>query len=81
MTLAEIEQMDTDLLTVAQVASCLKCNPQLIRDQAERNPQYLGFNIAQIGHAYKIPRKAFVAWMKGEIPLVAYKTGGDAVCV
>lgn len=77
MRLAEIEMLDRDFLTVAEVASCIKCDPQSVRDQAEMNPQYLGFNIAKIGHSYKIPRLAFVAWMKGQIPIVAVKAGGD----
>lgn len=77
MTLMDIEMLDRDLLTVAEVAGCLRCDPQLIRDQAERNPQYLGFNIAKIGHSYKIPRLAFIAWMKGQVPIMAVKVGGD----
>ena len=77
MRLAEIELLDRDFLTVAEVASCIKSDPQSIRDQAEMNPKYLGFNIAKIGHSYKIPRLAFIAWMKGEIPVMAVKIGGD----
>ena len=72
MTLAEIEKMDKDFLTVSEVASCLKADPQIVRDQAQRNPQYLGFNISQFGHAFRIPRLAFIAWMKGEIPMLVY---------
>lgn len=79
MTLAEIEAMDCDFLTVAQVAKCLKCEPQLIRDQAERQPQYLGFNISRFGHAFRIPRLAFIAWMKGKVPIMAIRTGGDGL--
>ena len=72
MTLAEIEKLDRDFLTVAEVASCLHTGAQLVRDQAERCPRYLGFNICKCGHAYKIPRLAFIAWMKGEIPMLIY---------
>ena len=77
MRLAEIELLDRDFLTVAEVASCIRCDPQSVRDQAEMNPKFLGFNIAKIGHSYKIPRLAFIAWMKGEIPVMAVKIGGD----
>lgn len=69
--------MDADFLTVAQVAKFLKCEPQLIRDQAEREPKYLGFNISRFGHAFRIPRLAFIAWVKGNVPVMAYRTGGD----
>lgn len=68
MTLAEIEELDRDFLTVAEVSSCLHADAQVIRDQAERCPKYLGFNICKCGRSYKIPRLAFIAWMKGTIP-------------
>lgn len=73
MTLAEIEKLDCDFLTVAQVASCLHADPQVIRDQSQREPKWLGFNISQFGHSFRIPRLAFIAWMKGQIPVIAYK--------
>lgn len=75
MTLAEIEELDVDFLTVQEVASCLHTSPQLIRDQATVNIRYLGFPICKSGHAFKIPRLGFLAWAKGEIPMVAYPTG------
>lgn len=80
MTLADIEAMDCDFLSIAQVAECLKCAPQLVRDQAELDPKFLGFNISRFGHAYRIPRLAFVAWMKGQVPIAAVKTGGETTC-
>lgn len=70
MTLAEIEKLDRDFLTVAEVASCIHCEPQLIRDEAEKSPKYLGFPITKIGHSYKIPKEGFVNWAKGLIPVM-----------
>lgn len=78
MTLRELEEMDCNVLTVKQVAEFLCCAPQLIRDQAEDDPKYLGFPISKIKHAYKIPRVGFIAWVKGNIPVIAVKCGGDA---
>lgn len=78
MTLRELEEMDCNVLTVKQVAEFLSCAPQLIRDQAETDPKYLGFPISKICHAYKIPRAGFIAWAKGNIPVIAVKCGGDA---
>lgn len=75
MTLAEIEKLDVDFLTVQDVASCLHASPQLIRDQATVNIRYLGFPICRAGHAFKIPRAGFIAWAKGETPTIAYPTG------
>ena len=51
MTLAEIERLDKDFLTVAEVAGCIHCEPQLIRDEAGKDPKYLGFPITKIGRA------------------------------
>lgn len=79
MTLAELESMTCNTLTVKQVAEFLGKDAQIIRDQAEREPKYLGFPICKAGHSYCIPRLGFIAWVKGMIPVIALKTGGDAV--
>ena len=70
MTLAEIERLDRDFLTVAEVSGCLHCEPQLIRDEAEKNPKFLGFPITKIGRSFRIPREGFVNWAKGLIPVM-----------
>ena len=77
MTLAEIERLTCNTLTVKQVAEFLGKDPQVIRDQAEREPKYLGFPICKAGHSYCIPRLGFIAWVNGMIPVIALKTGGD----
>lgn len=79
MTLADLEAMTVNTLTVAEVAAFLGKDPQVIRDQAEREPRYLGFNICKAGHSYCIPRLAFIAWVKGTVPVMVIKAGGDAV--
>jgi hypothetical protein len=72
MTLEQIEAMDTNTLTVAQVAEFLGCDPQLIRDEASKEPRHLGFMIAKIGRSYKIPRIAFINWAKGNVPVMKW---------
>ena len=77
MTLAEMEAMTCNTLTVKQVAEFLGKDPQVIRDQAEREPKFLGFPICKAGHSYTIPRLGFVAWVKGQTPAIAFiKEGG-----
>ena len=71
MTLAEIEAMEGNVLTVKQVAEFLGMDPQLIRDQAARDPKFLGYAITNAGHSWKIPRLAFIAWVKGQVPQIA----------
>jgi len=70
MTLAEIENMTCNTLTVRQVAEFLGKDPQVIRDQAEREPKYLGFPICKAGHSWCIPRVGFITWAKGLTPLL-----------
>lgn len=73
MTLKDIEMLSTNTLTVKQVAEFLGKDPQVIRDQAEREPKYLGFPICKAGRSYSIPREGFVAWAKGMTPMMVWK--------
>jgi hypothetical protein len=70
MTLKDLEMLDTNTLTVKTVAEFLGKDPQVIRDQAEREPKYLGFPICKAGHSYCIPRLGFIAWVKGMTPIM-----------
>lgn len=78
MTLKDIETLSTNTLTVKQVAEFLGKDPQVIRDQAEREPKYLGFPICKAGRSYCIPREGFVAWAKGMTPMIVWK-GSEVV--
>ena len=70
MRLSEIEALDRDFLTVAEVASCIKCDAQLIRDEASKSPKYLGFPVTKFGHSFRIPKEGFIRWCRGEIPVL-----------
>lgn len=72
MTLADLESMDRNTMTVKEVAEFLGKDPQVIRDQAEREPKFLGFPICRAGHSYCIPRIGFITWVKGMTPVIAY---------
>ena len=76
MTLAEMENLDRNTLTVKEVAEFLGKDPQVIRDQAEREPKYLGFPICKAGHSYCIPRLGFIAWVKGLQPIMTLSGQG-----
>ena len=67
LSLSDIEKMTVDFLTVEQVAKCMNRSPQMIRDQAERDPKYLGFPISKICHRYSIPREGFLNWAKWSV--------------
>ena len=70
MRLSEIEELDRDFLTVSEVAECIHCDPQLIRDEASKSPKYLGFPVSKIGHSFKIPKEGFLNWARGMIPVM-----------
>lgn len=76
MTLTDLENMEGNTLTVKQVAEFLGKDPQVIRDQAEREPRYLGFPICKAGHSYCIPRLGFICWVKGLTPIIEYEFRG-----
>ena len=72
MTLDDLKQMESNTLTVKQVAEFLGKDAQTIRDQAERDIRCLGFPICKAGHSYCIPRIGFIAWAEGQTPIIAY---------
>lgn len=65
MTLTEIKASDKPMLTPADVAPVLGCDPQDIRVAARQRPDLLGFNFTVIGTRVKIPRLAFIRWVEG----------------
>lgn len=75
MTLKELEAVEGNVLTVKQVAEFLGKDPQIIRDQAEREPKYLGFPICKAGRSYCIPKDGFINWYKGMTPMIVWNGG------
>ena len=66
MTLDEVRELRTDIITPAQAAQVLGINPQSIRIMARANPAALGFPvICSSPHRVQIPRLAFLRFMEG----------------
>lgn len=65
MTLQEIELSERGVLTACEVAEVLKCDPQLVRWSAKHDPDSLGFPVIVMRNRVKIPRLAFLKFMKG----------------
>lgn len=63
MTLEEIKVSDKIMLLPADIAPVLGVDPQSIRDQGQRDPKALGFNVFVCGRCMKIPRLAFLRFM------------------
>lgn len=64
LTLEQIEALDTEVLTCAQVAPLLQADPNTIRGQAQDRPDLLGFPVICAGRRVKIPRRPFIRFMK-----------------
>jgi len=66
-TLEEIEALPQNMLTAANVAPYLECDPNLIRWQAHNEPEKLGFPVIVVGSRVKIPKIPFIKFMRGDI--------------
>lgn len=64
LTLEQIEALDAEVLTCAQVAPLLASNPATIHGQAMERPELLGFPVIVAGRRVKIPRRPFVRFMR-----------------
>ena len=64
MTLKEIEESTKEVLTCAEVAKVLKCNPATLHLQAMEEPWRLGFPVIVMRSRVKIPRIPFLNYMK-----------------
>lgn len=65
MTLDEIRNSTKEVLTPAEVAEVLGCDPQDVRVAARQRPDLLGFPVSVIGTRTKIPRLGFLNWLEG----------------
>lgn len=66
LTLDQIAEMDSEVLTPAQVASVLHLDQDTIRGQAREAPWLLGFPVICAGNRVKVPRLPFLRFMRGE---------------
>lgn len=60
--LTRIAASAKEMLTPADVAPVLGCNPYAINVTVKTNPAQLGFPVCVIGNRVKIPRRAFLRW-------------------
>lgn len=63
MTLSEIKKSDKLMLTPADIAPILQCDPHGIRVMARDCPSRLGFPVVRVGNRTKIPRAAFLEYI------------------
>ena len=66
MTLTDVEAIDRDFLIPSEIAGYLNIDPQKLRDQARKDPSKIGFPVIVIGTRVRIPKAAFIKYMRGE---------------
>jgi len=66
MTLQDLKDMTKAVITPAEAAQVIGCDPQYIRVAAEKSPHLLKFPTFRIGRNTKIPRIAFIRYMEGQ---------------
>lgn len=64
MTFRQIMESDKDFLIPKDVADVLGCQPYTINCQAKADPAKLGFPVCMMGTNVRIPRLAFIHWMR-----------------
>jgi hypothetical protein len=67
VTLDEIKNLPREFLRPTDIAPILGCTPYSINVQAQKDPSKLGFPVIVIGSRVKIPKLAFIKFMKGEM--------------
>lgn len=65
-TLTEVEALETEVLTCAQISGVLMANPHTLHLQAIECPEKLGFPVIVAGSRVKIPKIPFIMFMRGE---------------
>ena len=65
MTLEELKKLDKDVITPAEAAQVLQCDPHWIRVAAHQNKSLLGLPVIILNSRVKIPRLAFIKYMEG----------------
>lgn len=64
LTLAEIEALDTEVLTCKDVSRVLCAGAYYLHEQAMKDPSKLGFPVIVHGTRVKIPKQPFIRFMR-----------------
>ena len=67
MTLEDIKKMDKYMITAAEAAPIVGCDPHYIRMVARQDPDRLGFPVIVLGNRVKIPRLPFIKFVEGGV--------------
>ena len=67
MTLQELEQLETEVLTPKQVAPILGCQPYTINVATKDGKNPFPFPVIRMGSRVRIPKTPFLKAMRGEL--------------
>lgn len=67
LTFCDLEAMERETISPSEAAEIIGCNPQFIRIQARQDRKALGFPVIVMGHRVRIPRRAFLAFLRGDL--------------
>lgn len=68
VTLEDIEAMDKEMLVPTDIAGFLRCQPYAINVATQDGKNPFPFPVIRMGKRVKIPKRLFVAAMRGERP-------------
>lgn len=70
LTLAQLEALPGDFLRVRDVADYLASDPESIRlmTQTPAGRAALGFPVIRTGSRVRVPKEAFIRFVRGELP-------------
>ena len=63
-SLADLEKLECDFLSAAQIAPVLGIDPQYLRGQAQADASKLGFPVIVTGCRVRIPREGFINYCR-----------------
>ena len=66
VTLSDIEKIPREYIIPREAAAVLGCTPYYINIAAEKCPEKLGFPVFKSGNRVKIPKEAFIRFMRGD---------------
>ena len=77
LTICDLEAMTRETISPCEASEIIGCNPQVLRIQARQAPQALGFPVIVMGTRVRIPRRAFLACLRGELQNKHKTEGAD----
>lgn len=66
-TLEEVISCKSEVLVASDIADVIHIDAQDIRNQARKDPSKLGFPVIISKQRIKIPKQAFIRFMRGEL--------------